>query len=508
MPTTKPVPIKAPQPGIRRDGTQFDGNEYSDGLWCRFYRGRPKKMGGYQSVTQALPEAVRGISSYAQGGNIYLHMGGNAHLTQVVTNFTGNLASGPNDRTPAGFAASPNNLWQQDIMYTATGTVNNLVAHAGLNLNDITNAVETPIYFGPATALSALVATGMSNVAGGILSVYPYLFGYSINGRIDVSKINDMTGLTGSAFVTGQKIVKGLALRNTQGPAALFWSLDALVLATFNASIVTGAPFSFSEVTDDSSILSSQGVIQYDGIYFWMGVDRFLMYNGVVREVPNQMNLSFFFDNINYSARQKAFAFKVPRWGEIWFCAPLGNATECNRAIIYNVREGSWYDTPLPGTGRTAAEFARVYNRPFMVDPGTNGTSFTLYQHEVGTDAIIGQNVQPIDSYFVTDEKEFLDQGIDKCVRIDAIEPDLVQSGPLTVTAIGRANARASDIESQSVTFPDTSNPPLTADQQKVNFKENRRLLRFKFESNTVGGNYYMGKTLGHIEPDQGRITQ
>lgn len=509
MPTTKATPIKAPQPGIRRDGTQFDGNEYTDGLWCRFYRGRPKKMGGYQAVTTVLAEAVRGMISYAQQGLIYLHMGGNAHLSQVVVNFLGGLNSGPTDRTPAGFASNTNNLWQQDIMYTTSGGVNNLVAHAGLNLNDITNAVETPIYFGPVTANTPLVASAMFNVSGGIVSVYPYLIGYSNFGRVDCSAINNLSGAPlGQAFVTGQKIVKGLPLRNAGGPAFLLWSLDSLVMAIFNASITTGVPFSFNTVSDDTSILSSQGVLEYDGIYFWMGVDRFLMFNGVVREVPNQMNLSFFFDNINFAQRQKAFAFKIPRWGEIWFCAPLFGATECNHAVIYNVREGTWYDTPLPGVGRTAAVFASVYQLPFMVDPGVSGSNFTLWQHEIGVDAINGANVQAIDSYFVTNEKDLMDAGIDKNMRVDMVEPDFVQSGPMMVTAVGRSNARASDIESQVITFPDMSGAPLDADEQVMKFKEARRLMRFKFESNVAGGNYYMGKVLAHIEPDNGRITQ
>jgi hypothetical protein len=206
--------------------------------------------------------------------------------------------------------------------------------------------------------------------------------------------------------------------------------------------------------------------------------------------------------------RQKAFVFKVPRWGEIWFCFPFGNATECNKAVIYNVREGTWYDTNLPGSGRTSGYFPSTYPFPLLTDPGTGGGLYTLWQHETGYDAITGQNVQPIDSYFVTDEKEFLDQGLDKCMRVDIIEPDMVQIGDVTVTAIGRANPRASDIESQSVTYPDQSGSPLPADQQIVRFKEARRLLRFRFESNVAGGFYYMGKTLAHIEPDNGRITQ
>ncbi|MFM7851165.1 MAG: hypothetical protein ACKO96_04425, partial [Flammeovirgaceae bacterium] len=97
-------------------------------------------------------------------------------------------------------------------------------------------------------------------------------------------------------------------------------------------------------ISSQSSILSSKCVIEYDGIYYWVGVDRFLMYNGVVKEIPNSMNQNYFFDNLNYDQRQKVYVNKVPRFGEIWWFYPRGSATECNDAIIYNVRENCWYD--------------------------------------------------------------------------------------------------------------------------------------------------------------------
>ncbi len=68
--------------------------------------------------------------------------------------------------------------------------------------------------------------------------------------------------------------------------------------------------------------MSPNAVVDYDGVYFWAGVDRFLMYNGVVREVPNVMNLNWFFDGLDPRQRAKVFAFKNPRYGEIWWCYP------------------------------------------------------------------------------------------------------------------------------------------------------------------------------------------
>ena len=96
-------------------------------------------------------------------------------------------------------------------------------------------------------------------------------------------------------------------------------------------------------ITQQSSILSSSSVIEYDGLFYWAGIDRFLMYNGVVAEIPNSMNLNWFYDNVNFSQRQKVWVTKVPRYNEIWWFYPRGNATECTDAIIYNVKDKVWY---------------------------------------------------------------------------------------------------------------------------------------------------------------------
>lgn len=506
MPATKPVPI-ASKPGIRRDGTQFDGDEYSDGLWCRFYRGRPKKMGGYRAITSTLPEICRGINSFSVDSLTYIALGGASTLTQLAVDPTGNLTT-QGDRTPAAFASNPNNLWQMDTFISAVGGPNSLVAHASPSMDDIADTTETPIYAGNVNAFTPLTAVGMDHNSGGIVSLYPYLFGYGNNGRIDVSAVNSYA-TNNSTFAAGQKIIKGLPLRGGAGPGGIFWSLDSVATATFNPAITSGIPFNFTTISGSSSILSSQGCIEYDGIYFWMGVDRFLMFNGVVREVPNTINLDFFFDNINFMWRQKAFTFKVPRWGEIWFCAPLGNATECNHAIIYNVRENTWYDTVLPGAGRSLGYFPSVFPKPLMTDlvQSTVTNGYTLWQHETGTDQINGSTVQPIQSNFTTSETSLIDSNIDKALRVDIVEPDLVQSGDLTLSVLGRTNARSPELEAVSVTFSDMSTP-LGPDEQIVRFKANRRLIRFKLESNTAGGDYYMGKTIAHIEPTDGRITQ
>ncbi len=49
------------KPGIKRDGTAFDGNNYTFGQWCRFQtNGRPRKIRGYQNLVNGWTGPVRG----------------------------------------------------------------------------------------------------------------------------------------------------------------------------------------------------------------------------------------------------------------------------------------------------------------------------------------------------------------------------------------------------------------------------------------------------------------
>lgn len=509
MPT--PIIIRS-QPGIKRDGTEFEGDYYTDGLWTRFQRGLPRKVGGYTRLTNRLQEKVYGMSSFSAGSNNYVACGEGSFLEQLVIGNTGNV-SAINDRTPIGFAADPNNLWQFSNWPSGVSTATDLVAHAAPNLLDIASQVETPIYIGQADLATPLVTTvpDLDPQSGGATTLGPYLFGYGNGGFVQWSQPG-VTTFQAEARVTGQKICYGRPLRGGgSGPAGLFWSLDSLVRATFIAGAdPTGSDpvFAFDELSTELSLLSSRSIVEYNGVFYWWDNSGPLMFNGVVREVPNNLNINFLLDNLNYTWRQKMYAMKIPRWGEIWWCVPLFGATECNWAIILNVRENTWYDTPLPSTFRTSGLYAQVYPKPFMTDADLTPTGYSFWQHETGTDAITGANVEPIPAFFQTADISTLtgDQPKDQALRVAIIEPDFVQSGDMTVEIVGKANARAPVDVSDPVTFP-ADDGSLSADEQIVRFKQNRREMRFKFASNTPGGNFEAGQSIAHVEPSDGRIT-
>jgi hypothetical protein len=468
-------------------------------------------MAGYQALTETLPELVYGMTSFSQSGTIFQHLGSATELNQVRSNFTGNFL-GLSDRTPAGtFAPNATNLWQFDTLADPTGGNARLIAHPGQNLSDIDNAVETDIFVGDMTATGVLTATAMDPVSGGILVLYPYLLAFSNAGRVDISDLEDLSvPPVDSAFVTGSKLIRGLSLRGGGGgPAGLLWSLDSLIRATFNSADPADGIFAFDTIDDSISVMSSRSIISHAGIYYWAGVDTFYMFNGVVREIPNTMNVNFFLDNLNFNQRQKVFAYKVPRFAEIWWCFPSGNATECNHAVIYNYRENYWYDTPLPNSGRTDGIYAKTYNRPFMTGlTPTAAPAYRLWQHEIGTDEIVASSVQPIRSYFETGDISLMDSDkpSSNSLRVSRVEPDFVQVGNLNLTVVGEANTRSATIDAATKTF---APGPATAEFQLVDLKDAvRRILRFRFESNTTGGNYEMGKVMAHLGENDGRLTQ
>jgi hypothetical protein len=229
------------------------------------------------------------------------------------------------------------------------------------------------------TGSQTLTFNNNVSVSGGVVSLHPYVFVYGNDGVIRNCSAGDpsdwVSADANEVNVATGKIVKGLPVRGgSNAPSGLFWSLDSLIRVSFSPQTlgVSGTAnfgvtnfWRFDIISSQTSILSSQCVIEYDGIYYWIGVDRFLLYNGVVKEIPNPMNQDYFFDNLNYTQRQKVWATKVPRYGEIWWYYPRGDSEECNDAIIYNVRENTWYDAGTAlGTRRSAGYFSQVFAFP------------------------------------------------------------------------------------------------------------------------------------------------
>ena len=267
------------------------------------------------------------------------------------------------------------------ISATSGGTA--LVTAIGTTTN-LTFSVSDPV---------TLTFDNNIEVSGGCVVLHPYLFVYGENGLIQNSSAGDFANwvsadANANNVATG-KVVKGLPIRGgSTSPSGLFWAVDALIRVSFQPSSAGGQNFywTYDLVSSQTSIMSSSCVIEYDGIFYWIGVDRFLCYNGTVQEIPNERNQNYFFDNINIAQRQKVWVSKVSRFGEIWWFYPKGNSLECNDAIIYNVRSKSWYDAgEAPGARRSAGVFSEVFPKPFWAGNETFGITLSSELATVNT---------------------------------------------------------------------------------------------------------------------------
>ena len=336
------------------------------------------------------------------------------------------------------------------VSVTGTGIPANTTVLSAI----ITGGVYTATLSNNATASGTYTFTFDNNisVSGGVVMLYPYLFVYGNNGLIQNCAAGDFTNWTSSDAnsnnVAATKVVKGLPVRGgTTVPSGLFWTLDSLIRVSYAPQTVGNLTYywRYDLVTQQSSIMSSQCVIEYDGIYYWVGTDRFLMYNGVVQEVPNSQNQNWFFDNLNYQQRQKVWASKVPRWGEIWFFYPRGDATECTDAIIYNVREKTWYDAGQSlGAQRSAGAFSEVFRYPVWGGNTASGYEAT------GATVVSGGA-----SYAVGDIVTVLGgSGAPASLKVTTVSGSAVTG--LTVVAAGSYSAAPSGTYTTSARSPST----------------------------------------------------
>ena len=468
------------QPGIKRDGTTFESREFSDGEWCRFQRGVPKKIGGYRTLFTTFNGIARGMVTNAYNGVNYVFVGNENGLDVFTTGTTFGQGSGPFNavieigydhqtiisntttsfvvatdlttlytpgtkivfsQTPGElvyevttstytapnttvnfttslplattvtdvwvdnypFAPDARNLWQFDLQYSPLGGELQVLAHPGLNLENIDNGVKSQVLIGNVTPNSSqewvftpLADTGGQNptgqaiaVDGGVCVLYPYVFvygsnGYIANNHVDADYANqtitDWNGATANQVnMSSSKIVKGIPVRGgTNSPSGLFWATDSLIRVSFTGA----APlyWRYDIISSQISTMSSSCFVEMDGVYYWMGVDRFYMYNGQVSVLSNDKNVNWLFDNLNYSQRQKVWATKVPRFNEIWFFYPRGAATECTDAIIYNVKDKIWYDAgSAVGARRSCGWTTEIFPTPIWAGWDYNATFSQAY---------------------------------------------------------------------------------------------------------------------------------
>lgn len=447
------------KPGIKRDGTKFQSEYCTDGQWVRFQRGIVKKIGGMfgnvgfplapvdPATTGNIPNIL--LVSSTTNNNFYAYIGTNVGNTSQVykVEFSPNLRGIRSSLITPDLGPKTAFMWQFETVIR--DGIKNIVCFGVDNAANIAQNGAPVVYAGP---VQADLGTQLTEVAlpplanGGICYSNPYLFAYGSNGYVAYSRPADPLDFngegSGSLTISNDKVIFGAAIRGgSNSPSFLFWTLGSVVKITNVGDVAVN--FKIDVISKSSSILSSRCVVEYDGVFFWIGTDRFFVYNGIVQEMPNTMSLNYFFNNIDLNYRQKVFGVKNTKYGEIWWFYPekgQGDPVQNTRALIYNKRENSWYDTEI---SRDAGVFFE--DSGFMCTFGkalqARDEYSYVWQHEVGTDQVwyprgLGGNTlqtDPIPSGFTTPTFSWsafnpLKQqtGVDRWVDLRRIEPDFL----------------------------------------------------------------------------------
>ena len=181
-----------------------------------------------------------------------------------------------------------------------------------------------------------------------------------------------------------------------------------------------GAPVVWSSqlLGDNVSIVSQNAAAVASGRVFWMGVDKFYVYDGRVQTLRCDLRRHVF-GNLNQNQYQQVFAGTNEGFNEVWWFYCTANVTAVDAYVVYNYVEDVWYYGTMARTawidsGLRAYPQAATYN-------------YNLVNHEYGIDDNETATTLPIVAYIESAEFD-IDDG-EKFGFIWRMVPDLTFQG-------------------------------------------------------------------------------
>ena len=245
-------------------------------------------------------------------------------------------------------------------------------------------------------------ASDVPTVAFGVLvtgSRHVVAFGCNPIGAVDQdptmvrwSDTEDAVNWTPTATNTagGQKLATGtiiLAMRNTR-QETLIWT----DLALYSMSFIGGElEFGFTLLGTPVSLVGPNAVSIVSGTAFWMGSDKFYMYNGAVVTLPCNI-LNVIQNNRNVGQDYQIVAGANEHFGEVtWFYCST-DSERVDSYVTYNYIDNVWFFGTMD---RSAWVDATLRSTPLAADNVNN----VLVLHEIGADDVSTGTPVAISSY-------------------------------------------------------------------------------------------------------------
>jgi len=253
-------------------------------------------------------------------------------------------------------------------------------------------------------------------------------------------------------------------------------------------------------LSENTSIVGPNAATLASGVVYWMGIDKFYMYDGRVQTLPCDLR-RYVFQNINLGQNQQVYCSTLEGFNEVWWFYVSGTGTQVNSYVVYNYLEKSWYYGTM---GRTAWLDTTLQSNPIAAT--YNGY---LVNQESGLDNNETGTPQPIDAYIASSEFDIADQTGDHFAFITKVLPDLTFENStattptvtMTLEALVNSGSGVTQAYPNPVYSVNINGNPETFTGYVYTRIRGRQFI-FKLESNQIGTTWQLGSPRFDARPD------
>jgi hypothetical protein len=253
---------------------------------------------------------------------------------------------------------------------------------------------------------------------------------------------------------------------------------------------------------DNISIISSSSVALASGIVYWMGVDKFYVYDGRVQTLNCDLR-RYVFSDINQDQSEQVFAGTNEGFNEVWWFYCSADSNTVDKYVVFNYLEKVWYYGTM---ARTAWLDSGVLDFPIAATYVNN-----IVNHEVGTDDNMTSVTAAIDAYISSSEFDIGDGH--NFGYVWRVLPDLTfadsttdPSGAqpkVTLTLYPMLNSGSGAGTPGVMTINKIAEYNITEEFTGIVYTRVRgRQMIFKLGSNQIGTNWQLGAPRIDVRPD------
>ena len=262
-----------------------------------------------------------------------------------------------------------------------------------------------------------------------------------------------------------------------------------------------GPPFVWGTqlLGDNISIMGPSAVALASGVVYWMGVDKFYMYDGRVQTLNCDLR-RYVFGDFNQDQAAQVFAGTNEGFNEVWWFYCSAGSTVVDKYVIYNYLEKIWYYGTM---GRTAWLDTGLQPYPIAATYINN-----IVNHESGVDDSSTATPAPIAANISSSEFDIGDGH--NFGFVWRVLPDLTFGGSaasptpqVTMTLQGLTNSGSGVTASAGQNVIKGSTYVITEEfTGQIYTRVRGRQMIFKIDSNQVGTTWQLGAPRIDIRAD------